>query len=124
MWDAYGRSTVLALTTDLRFQPLLNLSYADGATMVTYGGVFLDAADREKVEALKLRERFDYVGRETQFKLVVPQLTHKEKLELDRLMPVLARPEGSKLPFELKDTEIEAYWRFYLHYPTFAEFAQ
>ena len=122
IWDGYARSTVLALTTDLQFQPLLNLSYADGAKMVTYGGVLLDGADREKVEALNLTERFDYVGRESQFKLLVPQLTHKEKLELDRLMPVQARPDGNKLPFELKDAEIEAYWRFYLHYPTFGEF--
>ena len=123
IWDEYARSKVLERTTDLRFQPLLNLSYADGAKMVTYGGVLLDAADREKVETLKLTERFDYVGGETQFKLLVPQLTHKEKLELDRLMPVQAQPDGNKLPFELKDAEIEAYWRFYLHYPTFAEFA-
>ena len=123
IWDAYARSKVLERTMDLRFQPLLNLSYADGAKMVTYGGVLLDAEDRKRVEALNLAERFDYVSREPQFKLLVPQLTHKERLELDRLMPAQERPDSNKLPFELKDAEIEAYWRFYLHYPTFAELA-
>ena len=32
-------------------------------------------------------------------------------LELDRLIPVGARPDASALPFELKDAEIEAYWK-------------
>ena len=59
-----------------------------------------------------------------QFELAVPQLTHKEKLELDRHMPAAAVLwSAKKLPFELKDSEIEAYWKFYLHYPNFAEFA-
>lgn len=123
IWDAYVRSKVLALAAGLRFFPLLNLTYADGARMVTYGGVLLNEQDLTKVEAFKLDQRFEYVARAVQFALAVPQLTHKEKLELDRHMPAAGAPAAKDLPFELKETEIEAYWEFYLHYPNFAEFA-
>lgn len=123
IWDAYARSKVLKAARGLRFMPLLNLTYADGARMVTYGGVLLNDEDRAKVEALNLGQRFEYVAKGEQFVLAVPQLTHKEKLELDRLLPKDGAPAAKDLPFELKDTEIEAYWKFYLHYPTYAEFA-
>jgi hypothetical protein len=123
IWDSYARSKVLARDAGLRFLPLLNLTYADGARMVTYGGVLLNDGDRAKVQALNLNQRFDYVAKEVQFALAVPQLTHKEKLELDRLLPTSAAPDAKVLPFELKEGEIEAYWKFYLHYPSFAEFA-
>jgi hypothetical protein len=122
IWDTYARSKVLGTGRGLRFIPLLNLTYADGARMVTYGGILVNDDDRVKVEALNLG-RFEYVAKAAQFELAVPQLTHKEKLELDRLLPKTGPPAATDLPFELKDTEIEAYWKFYLHYPTYAEFA-
>lgn len=122
IWDSYARSKVLGTGRGMRFIPLLNLTYADGARMVTYGGVLVNDEDRVKVEALNLG-RFEYVTKGAQFELAVPQLTHKEKLELDRLLPKAKSPAANELPFELKDTEIEAYRKFYLHYPTYAEFA-
>ena len=123
IWDTYARSKVLQTERGLRFMPLLNLTYADGAKMVTYGGVLLDDADRIRVEALKIGQRLEYVTKGGQFSLSIPQLTHKEKLELDRWLPKHGAPASKDLPFELKDAEIEAYCRFYLHYPAYAEFA-
>jgi hypothetical protein len=123
IWDAYARSKVLGTGRGMHFVPLLNLTYADGARMVTYGGVLVNDDDRARVEALNLGQRFEFAAKLAQFELAVPQLTHKEKLELDRLLPKVGPPAANDLPFELKDTEIEAYWKFYLHYPTYAEFA-
>ena len=123
IWDTYARSKVLQAGRGLRFMPLLNLTYADGARMVTYGGVLLDDADRVRVEALNIGQRFEYVTKGDQFVLSIPQLTHKEKLELDRWLPKDGALVSQDLPFELKDSEIEAYCRFYLHYPAYAEFA-
>ena len=123
IWDTYARSKVLQTERGLRFMPLLNLTYADGAKMVTYGGVILNDVDRVRVEALNLGQRFDYVTKGSQFTLSIPQLTHKEKLELDRWLPKNGTPALNDLPFELKETEIEAYCKFYLHYPAYAEFA-
>lgn len=123
IWDAYARSKVLGAGRGLRFFPLLNLTYADGARMVTYGGVLVNDEARIRLEALALNQRFDYVAQGPQFELAVPQLTHKEKQELDRLLPKAKAPAAKDLPFELKDSEIEAYWKYYLHYPTYAEFA-
>jgi hypothetical protein len=122
IWDNYMRSTVLASESGLRFVPLLNLTYSDGARMVTYGGVLLNEADFAIVQEFRLAQRFDFVAG-PQFKLSVPQLTHKEKLTLDQLMPVATEPDSSKLPFELKAAEVSSYWKFYRHYPTFGEFA-
>lgn len=123
IWDTYARSKVLKTERGLRFLPLLNLTYADGARMVTYGGVLVNDEDRASVEALGLSQRFEYIANGHQFVLAVPQLTHKEKLELDRLLPKEGAPAAKDVPFELKDAELEAYSKFYLHYPTYAEFA-
>lgn len=120
IWSNYIRSTIVASASGLKFVPLLNIHYADGARMVTYGGVLLNEADLQAVNALDLTARFGFLS-EKQFELVVPSLTHKEKLELDRRMPAVAAPKWTVLPFELKQTEVDAYWRFYLHYPTYGE---
>jgi hypothetical protein len=123
VWDTFIRSTVLARGIDLKLLPLFNLTYADGARMVTYGGVLVSAADLAIVDGLELKDQFDYVGGASQVELAAPQLTHLEKITLDRLMPSGTCPDHGALPFELKPSEVEAYWRYYLHYPSFGELA-
>ena len=118
----FMKSSVLSTTRDLDFFPLFNFSYSDGAKMVTYGGVIVDASDEATLKRLSLGSHFEFVAQHGQFEIQVPQLTFKEKLELDRRMPCAQAPKPDNLPFELKPSEIEAYRRFYQEYPVFAEF--
>lgn len=118
----FMKSSVLSTTKDLDFFPLFNFSYSDGAKMMTYGGMIVDASDKAILKGMSLDSRFEFVAHDSQFEIQVPQLTLKEKLELDRRMPCTDAPKPDDLPFELKPTEIEAYRRFYQDYPVFAEF--
>lgn len=123
IWDNFLRSVVLNRAINLRFLPLLNMTYSDGARMVTFGGVVVDEKDERLVQELLDSAPLDYVASPEQFKLTVPQLTHREKSELDRWMPSAVDPSVDDLPFELRPTEVAAFRRFYLHYPNFGEFA-
>jgi hypothetical protein len=104
----------------LKFLPLVDLSYSDGVPMATCGGILADAA-QEAALAQATREPFDLLASHGHVKLAIPQLTHKEKLELDRLMPSGGPPNRLALPFELKQTEVDAYWKYYLEYPLYSE---
>jgi hypothetical protein len=116
------KSSVLSTSRELDFFPLFNFSYSDGAKMVTYGGMIVDASDKAILKGLSLDSQFKFVAHHGQFEIQVPQLTLKEKLELDRRMPCADAPKPEDLPFELRPTEIEAYRSFYQDYPLFAEF--
>ena len=106
------QSFALSARPELKFLPLLNVSYSDGVPMATCGGIL---ATQEQQTALGSLSTSAYEH------LAMPQLTHKEKLELDRLMPSASPPDYRTLPFELKQTEIDAYWKYYLQYPLYSE---
>jgi len=116
------KSSVLSTTRDLDFFPLFNFAYADGAKMVTYGGMIVDKSDEKIMKELALQSSFEFVAQHGQFDIQVPHLTLKEKLEMDKRMPCSSAPKPEELPFELKPTEIEAYMKFYRDYPMFSEF--
>jgi hypothetical protein len=118
----FMKSSVLSTTRDLDFFPLFNFAYSDGAKMVTYGGVIVDADDEKILKSQSLQSSFEFVAHHGQFEIQVPQLTLKEKLELDKRMPCAAVPKPEELPFELKPSEIEAYRKFYRDYPVYGEF--
>lgn len=103
------------------FSPLMNLKYADNVPMVTYGGIVLNEGDRAIFADLQLGHLTYLVG-PPQFELAVPNLTVKEKMRFDQLLPRVGMPTSSQLGFELRDREIEAYVKFYLEYPLYGEF--
>jgi hypothetical protein len=103
------------------FTPVMNLTYADNVPMVTYGGMVLNEGDRTIFEDLQLGH-LNYLVGPRQFELAVPNLTIKEKMRFDQLLPRVGMPTSEQLGFELRDKEIEAYVRFYLEYPLFGEF--
>lgn len=108
---------------ELRLVPLFNYLYSDQATMLTFGGM---AADEQDATRLRTSGIFDlsYVTGEAQLKIDVPLLTHREKMEMDRLLPrdePLPDAALDRLRCGLSASEVEAYRNFYRHYPTFAE---
>ncbi len=106
----------------LSYMPIWNFLYADGADMITVGGMIVDDGDAALLAECSLDEA-PYLTTADPFEIRLPVLTDKEKRELDRLMPRDAPIKAADLPFELRDTELEAYRRFYLEYPLFGEVA-
>lgn len=115
------KSRLLEIQSKTSFIPLVNLTYSDNAKMTTYGGIFANKSDARRLHVKELKERFDFYAGNGQFEIQVPQLTFREKAELDKYMPSEKPPLPDQLPFELKSSEIEAYWKFYLQYPVFGE---
>jgi hypothetical protein len=106
------------------FRPLFNFRYADGAPMVTVGGMIVDEADGKRLDRCRLAEVLEFAQGDKQFEIRVPLLTAKEKAALDRLMPCPDMPspeELAALGFPLDDADIEGYRRFYRYYPLFGE---
>lgn len=113
--------SALAYRDDVRFLPLFSFLYADGHLMYTVGGML-----GGKREARQLRqaafETAPYIRQSLDtapFRIMVPNLTRKERLYLDARMPA---PEGW-LPeeFELDRAEVDAYRQIYRFYPTYVE---
>lgn len=115
------QAVVLAERTDLEFAKLFNFSYADGATMVTYGGIFLNEKMKELFLSIEWGPKFDFVVGTVQTKIAVPHLTIKEKLQFDKFLPADRAPSIKELGFELQRGEIEQYCKYYLFYPVFGE---
>ncbi len=95
------------------FIQFFNFLYADGAPMLTIGGMIGTAEDREKM-AVTLNHEFAAGGREPVL-IKVPHLTFREKQWLDSNL------QCDKACFELDDDGLENYRRFYRQYPTFVE---
>jgi hypothetical protein len=110
---------------DEQLIPLFNIAYRDNAPMITVGAVIADNTRASKViERLATYDLGSGLDQATQISIGVPPLTVKEKVHLDQLMPcsvVLNESDVATLGFRLKQSQIEAYQRFYKHYPTFGE---
>jgi hypothetical protein len=104
------------------YQPIWNFLYADGAEMITVGGMIVDEVDTQLLVDCELGE-LPFLMTPLPFEIRLPMLTDKEKRELDRRMPRQDPIRASDLPFELRDTELEAYRKFYLEYPLYGEIA-
>lgn len=113
-------TTTARVHTDLRFAHLLNITYKDTTAMVTCGGMVVNEADLLELKATGVEEMEYFAGR-GQFEIAVPHLTHKERLEFNKILPCASPPDPSALPFELKAKEVESYWKFYLQYPAYQE---
>jgi Putative O-methyltransferase len=107
---------------DLEFIPIWNFRYADGATMITVGGMVGNEVDRKKYLESDVRA-LEFVTAPDQFEIDVPTLTEREKRTFDQLLPNKAAIKASSLPFELRESEVEAYKKYYLYYPIFGEMA-
>lgn len=115
------RSAALA-RPGFTYEPIWNFLYADGADMITVGGMIVNEADAALFAECELGE-LPFLTPADPFEIRLPMLTEKEKRELDRLLPRNVPIKASDLPFELRDTELEAYRKFYLEYPLYGEIA-
>lgn len=105
------------------FTPAFRLLYADGAPMVTVGGVLPTKADRKTVEAVIASDYWPCMPEEP---IEAPPLTTLEALTLQSQHPrdkPLDRDEVRKLGFDLRDDQLRTFARYYRQYPTFARLA-
>ena len=89
--------------------------------MVTIGCYIGTHDSAEKFDTVFSNDKAEYFGTEKVFEIDLPNLTMREKIEFDKLLPSETPPTKSQLPFELRDKEIRNYWKFYRHYPVFGE---
>lgn len=97
------------------FEQLFNFRYADGAQMLTVGGMVVTPGIRQIFEAAQF-DRLDQVSRDAGSILIsAPALTTKEALHLNRQLPL---PAGEMLECPgLYAEDKEGYERFYRWYP-------
>ena len=123
--NAFSHGVTIA-GAGMTFQPLLNIAYEDGATMVTVGGVLLGSGSAP----IGFEEHgplpFWPPSATEPFWIQVPHLTMREKAALDQMMPGDEAPSveavRERLGFGLSRKKLVAYHRFYREYPTFAEY--
>jgi hypothetical protein len=103
------------------FQKAFGICYKDGAPMITIGGI-LPAKDAvADVQAVIASE--DWFGLVPD-PIVAPLLTHKEANLLQSKLPSelpLDRRLIQRLGFDLEDTQIKIFEKYYKYYPTFAQ---
>ena len=94
-----GRNGLLSDERKVKYNPLFNFRYEDGAKMLTVGGIFYEARDEASFKQCKF-ENLEFVRSDTTFyedeafcedeafyKIEVPTLTHRERLYLDKKLP-------------------------------------
>lgn len=104
---------------DLEFYQLFNFRYADGAQMLSYGGL-IDCSDAD--HRLKQSGIYDmsFIKTDTEpIRISVPPLTMREKLWLDQQMP--GPLSANELEFELPEDHLKNFTKYYKHYPTYYE---
>jgi hypothetical protein len=109
----------------LSFRLLYNFHYADGAPMVTVGGMILNGSDADLLDQCG-PSVYGYGGTAERCEILTPPLTRKEKAALDTLMPrstAITQSQVEALGFSLGKEQVLSYDRFYRLYPLFSELA-
>ena len=98
------------------FYHLFNYQYADGAQMLSVGGMIGDVRTREKLEGSRVFD-LGFVGDMEEPEVIsVPPLTLREKHWLDQNLKT-----EKELEFELKPELLASFRKYYRHYPTYYE---
>ena len=103
------------------FVPAFQMIYADGAPMITVGGVLPTLGDRRRVAGIVAREDWPCLLKGS---IQAPPLTMLEALTLQAQHPrpvPLTRDEVRDLGFDLRDDQLETFARYYRQYPTYVK---
>jgi len=107
--------------TDVTFFPLFNFTYADGNRMLSVGGMIGTEVERRKLLSLDHETLYFLKSSLTAepYEIIVPRVTRKERLYLDRMMPCLDGWVPKE--FELEPEKVAAYRNIYKYYPAYTE---
>jgi hypothetical protein len=106
------------------FLPLFNLTYSDGARMVTVGGMIAAAEEANLLRTLDI-SRFAYARGAEQVAIDVPPLTLKEKWAIDCMLPtnpaLTDEALRERFNFSPRPSQLGAYCTYYKYYPIYSE---
>lgn len=108
-----------ARRADFRFSQLFNFLYADGAQMLSFGGVIGNGATAEKVQQSKVAELPFVTRGRVPITISVPPLTAREKEWLDQ--NVTSASKVRRMRFELRPAALNNYRRYRRYYPSYYE---
>lgn len=104
-----------------KFFPLFNFAYSDGHPMLTIGGVVGSDDEAELISDCDF-DNASYIRTSTEdkpYEIMVPRLTHKERMHLDSYMP--CADEWLPKEFVLSKDEVHNYREVYRFYPSYVE---
>jgi hypothetical protein len=105
----------------LRFYQLFNFLYADGAQMVTVGGIIDDAMQETALIKSGIYNMDFIQPDESPIRISVPPLTIREKEAIDAQIDKKTTAKSLRLKAEIKQELLENYLKYYKHYPTYHE---
>jgi hypothetical protein len=115
----FNRNGAAAPANRLRYTQLFNFHYADGAKMLTVGGIFLNNRDEERAGSRHFKDlSFVRTGDEP-YLIETPILTRREIRHLNESLPNSAPTVAS--PRWLPAEERKKYGRVYRYFPAFSE---
>lgn len=109
----------LAKRPKIGFHQLFNFKYADGAQMLSLGGVVGDANDAERLANSGVFDLKFVTRGEEPIRISVPPLTVREKQWLEQNLSESLRTDD--LDFELDQDLLDNFRTYYRHYPTYQE---
>ncbi len=100
------------------YRQLVHFRYSDGAQMLTVGWLIFSETQAPAVARSRFEDLAFYAPDQTPFSISVPKLTHRERVELDRLLP-----DGrlDLAPQELTQEDVDSYAELYRHVPVFVD---
>ena len=117
----FMRSAVAKTSRPGDFVPAFKLPYKDGAPMITFGGIILGEEKADRVQ--EITNDRNWAGMVDE-QIVAPHLTVKEAIGMQSLLPTdnpITRDQVRELGFDLTDSEIAVFQKYYKHYPSFAQ---
>ncbi len=100
----------------ISFEKALHFQYADGAKMLTYGGLLVNARDRERLGATFFND-LDFICRgDKAFRIESPMLTATEFQHVNQSLG-----GSSEVPSWIPAKEVKKYKKIYRYFPTFVE---
>lgn len=114
-------SKALVARPEVAFLPMFNFTYADGHRMLSVGGMIGTDAQKRQLSSLDYETLF-FLRKSliaSPCEIVVPKVTRKERLYLDREMP--CGENWTPRDFELSASEVCAYKDIYRYYPAYTE---
>lgn len=103
----------------LDFLQLFNFKYADGAQMLTVGGLIDEERQIRRIKRSNLMQMEFITDKPDPIPISVPPLTIREKQYLDKMLN--DGLQVNDLPFELREQMLINFKKYYRHYPTYYE---
>lgn len=113
------RNAVRPIGQRMKFAQIFNFHYADGAKMLTVGGVFHTEGQEPHLAKCNFRGLFYYRDAAKSYKINVPKLTFHEKGYLDKNLP--NKSNIDRVACGIPAEDIDSYTEVYRYFPAFAE---